>query len=267
MRSILDLTHLKWSNSHHGSISYGCYYKASETVNGKKVYYKCSNFYAGYEKFGDESVNEVICSRFLSKLGFDSLKYTLVYARVGIQGREYTTYVCKSDDFFRGYDSRITFERLHLLNRNLSMEQLVMKLGIQKDICDMIVADFLTLQRDRHGGNIELLVKDGKYRLSPLFDNGLGLLAPYPSCFNNDIRNFDVLGDYPVNNYIGSRSLYQNLDYIKSPIKVNNLTKRDRRSIFYGLSDVLPKEYLDKIWELLIYRYAFLRKRGIIVDT
>ena len=142
-----------------------------------------------------------------------------------------------------------------------------MKLGIQKDICDMIVADFLTLQRDRHGGNIELLVKDGKYRLSPLFDNGLGLLAPYPSCFNNDIRDFDVLGDYPVNNYIGSRSLYQKLDYIKSPIKVNKLTKSDRRSIFYGLSDVLPKEYLDKIWELLVYRYAFLRKRGIIVDT
>lgn len=50
------------------------------------------------------------------------------------------------------------------------------------------------------------------------------------------------------------------------PIKVNKLTKEDKRSIFFGLNNLLPKEYIDKIWKLLVYRYMFLRKRGFIID-
>lgn len=267
MYNINDLTHLNWRTTHNGGVSYGCYYKATEVIKGKKYYYKCSNFYQNDNTFGDESVYEVICSRLFSKLGFDCVKYTLVLARVKIQGMIFTTYVCKSEDFSVGYESRITMENLHLLYRGLTVDNLITKLGIQSSVKRMLLADFITLQRDRHGGNIELLYKNGKYYLSPLFDNGLGLLAPYPSSYNTNIKDFDVLSDYPVNNYIGQRSLYQNLRYIDKPIRVNRLSKRDRGSLFYNLSGVLPESYLDKIWELITYRYMFLRKRGFIIDS
>lgn len=262
---LIDLTKLNWSTTHNGGNSYGCYYKASSMENGKKYYYKCSNLYAGQGYFGDESFNEVICSRFLSMLGFDCVKYTLVYARVKINGRFYNTYVCRSENYFKGYSSRLTLENLHSLY-DCSVDELITKLGLSNQVRKMLVADFLTLQRDRHGGNIELLEKNGKYTLAPLFDNGLGLLAPYPSQSGVDISRFDVLADYPVNNYIGSRSLYKNLSYINKPIKVNKLTKDAKRSIFYGMNNILPTSYIDKIWELLTYRYMFLRKRGIIID-
>lgn len=267
MYKLHDLTHLNWRVTHNGGVSYGCYYKATEVINGKKFYYKCSNFYQNNYSFGDESVYEVICSRLFSKLGFNCVKYSLIFAKVKIQGEVYNTYICKSEDFSVGYEARITLENLHLLYKGVSVDDLITKLGIQSQIREMLLADFLVLQRDRHGGNIELLFKKGKYYLSPLFDNGLGLLAPYPSSFKTDISSFDVLFDYPVYNYIGSRSLFQNLSYINKPIKVNRLLKRDRGALFYNLADVLPKSYLDKIWELITYRYMFLRKRGIIDDT
>lgn len=123
------------------------------------------------------------------------------------------------------------------------------------------------LQRDRHGGNIELLKSKEGYVLAPLFDNGFGLLAPYPSCYGTDVSKFDVLHDYPVNNYIGSRSLYQNLSYLDKLLAVNKLMRGDRKRLFYNMSGVLPKQYLDKVWELITYRYVFLRKRGFIVET
>lgn len=262
---LVDLTHLDWGVTHNGGVSYGCYYKATEVVNGKKYYYKCSNYYAGQGVFGDESVNEVICSRFLRILGFDAVKYTLLYAKIRLRGSIFYTYVCKSENFFVGYDSRSTLEYL-CDSYKTSPVDMINKLGISTQIKNMLLADFLIYQRDRHGGNIEILLKNNKYTLSPLFDNGLGLLAPYPSAFRPNITNFDVLADTPVNNFIGTRSLYQNLSFINKSIRVNRLLKEDKKRIFYGLKDTLTDEYIDVIWRLLTYRYYFLRKRGFLVD-
>lgn len=112
-----------------------------------------------------------------------------------------------------------------------------------------------------------MLYRNNVYTLSPLFDNGLGLLAPYPSSFNSNldkVKLFNVMADYPVNNYIGERSLYSNLSLVTHRIKVNKLSKSDRSAIFYGMYDVLPHIYLDKIWELLWSRYTYLLEMGYI---
>lgn len=266
MYKLIDLTKLDWKVTHNGGVSYGCFYKATDIVNGRKIYYKCSQYYGGQGVFGDESINEVICSRFLTKLGFDCLRYTLVYASVMIDGKVFNTFVSKSENFFVGYSSRITLEDLHSMGA-ISTNQLITNLGIQDSIRKMLIADFMILQRDRHGGNIELLYKDGKYTLSPLFDNGLGLLAPYPSSFSSNlvkVKSYDVMADYPVNNYIGERSLYSNLGLVTRKVRVNKLNKSDRSAVFYGMYDLLPRIYLDKIWELLWSRYNYLLERGYI---
>ena len=75
-----------------------------------KYYYKCSNFYTNNMYFGDESINEVICSRLFRILGIDCARYSLVQALVRINGAFYKTYVCKSVNYFAGYDSRMTLE-------------------------------------------------------------------------------------------------------------------------------------------------------------
>lgn len=263
---VVDLTHLNWSTTHNGGISYGCYYKATSIENGKKYYYKCSNFYSNVQKFGDESINEVIISRLLEILGIECVKYTLVKAKIRIKGMTYITYVCKSENYFIGYESRITFEKYHDFNLSKNINVIIKELGILEDIKKMIIADFITLQRDRHGGNIELLYKNNKYIMAPLFDNGLGLFAPYPSYTNYNLDTFNVLEDKPVNNYIGERSLYKNLNYINEPIKINRLKLEDKKHIFYGLHDVLPERYIENIWKLITYRYMYLRKRGLIDD-
>ena len=94
------------------------------------------------------------------------------------------------------------------------------------------------------------------------------MLAPYPVALTkiDRIKEFDVLNDYPVNNCIGTRSLYDNLNLLSGSIRVNRLKKEDKKKLFYGLNSLLPKEYIEKIWELILYRYMFLRKRGIILD-
>lgn len=266
MYKLVDLTNLKWVTSRKNGASYGCYYKATDIIDGHKYYYKCSQFYSGQQVFGDESIFEVICSRLFSILGFDCVKYTLVYAKVCIDGMIFNTYVCKSKNFFEGYDSRMTLEDLHSFNKGITVNDIICKYNFQSQVCKMIIADFLTIQRDRHGGNIEVLIKGNNYRLAPLFDNGISFVAPYPSALTNSISMFDVMFDYPVNNYIGVRSLYGNLDLLQAPVYVNRLIDADRGRLFYNLSDIISSDYLDKVWQIIVQRYKYLRMRGVIID-
>jgi len=271
MYRVVDLTNLNWATTHSGGVSYGAFYKTSETVNITKYYYKCSNFYSGQQEFGDESIYEVICSRLLNKLGLNCINCALVLAKIKINNNIYTTYVSKSENYFKEYNSRTTLENLVdiLRTKDNNIDVIINKLGISKQIKEIIIADFITIQRDRHGENIELLEKDNKYTVAPMFDNGLSFLAPYPSKITNlnQIVNFEVMNDYPVNNYIGQRSLFGNLKYINKPIPINKLKPEDRRSIFYNLANTLPKEYLDKIWEIILTRYDFLLQGGYVYVT
>lgn len=268
--NIVDLTNLNWVTSHNGGVSYGCYYKASTIENGEKIYYKCSNFNSNSGFFGDESVYEVICSRFLSRLGFNCVRYTLVKAKIQLKGVVYTTFVCRSVDFSKGCTSRMSFESLREMYMNLTLDEFIDKFNFRNNIYAFFLSDFLIIGRDRHGANIEVLLNsNGDYKIAPIFDNGISLLAPYPSydkAFSSSIVNFDSLADLPVNNYIGSRSLYSNLKLLRGKASLNKLTISDRKAIFYNMSDVLPKNYRDKIWEILTYRYMFLRKRNLIIE-
>lgn len=270
MYNIIDLTHLKWGNTRNNGASYGCYMKATEIINSIKWYYKLSNYNSAAGFYGDESVYEVIASRVLRHLGFNCVKYDLIKAKVNVHGIEYVTFGCKSKNYFtEKYDGRMTFESLREMNMSLTVEQVIDKFKLCDSIREMIIADFIIISRDRHGGNIEILTKVNNKVMAPLFDNGLSFLCSIPSNLNDykeRISKFDVLEDLRVNNYIGSQSLYDNLKYINKPIKVNKLSKKDRSKIFYNMKEVLPKEYIDKIWAIISYRYMFLRQHGIIVE-
>jgi len=85
-------------------------------------------------------------------------------------------------------------------------------------------------------------------------NHGLSLIF---SCYDSEdaVSDFDVMKDYPVNNYFFSRSLEYNLRYVPKSLKINHLHEDDYDYIMHGIDKVLPKVYGDKIWEMITGRW------------
>ena len=77
----------------------------------------------------------------------------------------------------------------------------------------MLVVDFLILNRDRHGANMEVLTNRYRktIRLAPLFDHGVSFFCRTP---DDALEKEDVLADKPVQCFVGSRSASENLKLI-----------------------------------------------------
>ena len=82
--------------------------------------------------------------------------------------------------------------------------------------------DFLILNRDRHGANMEVLRSrsEKSYRLAPLFDQGLSLFCSIHE--EKELENADPMADRRVQCFVGSGSAVQNLrliprDYMRVP--------------------------------------------------
>lgn len=138
------------------------------------------------------------------------------------------------------------------------------KNGWQEYIDTMLAVDFLILNRDRHGANIEVLrnARKRSLRIAPLFDHGLSLLC---SCYSEEqIKKFDIMEDKPCQNFIGSRLTLENLNLIqnKASIFKNRLTENDRDIIFKDLQNTLSAEHMDKIWEMIDTRWRYPKENA-----
>ena len=197
MSTPVDLTGLDFTLSMNGSGSAGSFYKA---IDGD-LYYKLS-YPIGDGRFCYESVNEVLASRLCSLFGFPNAGYDLINARIRLLQNEYVLYLCKSKNYKRVDENRITLETYCTLNdidhndiKNLSGKSFF------GDLLNMVLIDYIINNRDRHGANIELLLSMNEERLSPIYDCGSSLLAPLQ--YNKErIESYDVLSDGPVNNYL-----------------------------------------------------------------
>lgn len=193
----VDLTRLEFTLSMNGSGSAGSFFKAIDN----DWYYKLS-YPIGSNRFCYESVNEVIASRLSSLCGFSNAGYELVYAKIKLLQSEYLVYLCKSKNYKRVNENRVTLETYCTLNNidhndiaNLSNKSFF------NDLLNMILIDYLINNRDRHGANIELLLSGDGERLSPIYDCGSSLLAPLQ--YNKErIESYDILSNGPVNNYL-----------------------------------------------------------------
>ena len=122
----------------------------------------------------------------------------------------------------------------------------------------MLVVDYLILNRDRHGANMEVL-RNGKartVRLAPLFDHGLSLLFSCRS--SGDLRAADIMEDKPVQSFVGSHSARENLELIppgKEP-RFRALQPSDKEVLLEGLDVALPKDWLEKIWQMIWNRWC-----------
>lgn len=259
-----DLTYLNWSHIRSSSGTAGTFLKSESNLDGKKTYYKLSNFDPVRGVVGHECVNEIIVDRLLTLLGVEHLNYELIYADVEIEGKVYTTYVCASVDFKRRGESKIALDDYYTANAQKGEDRydFCRRMGWQHYIDTMLAVDYLILNRDRHGANIEVLrnARAHTLRIAPLFDHGLSLLY---SCMTDvDAEKFDVLSDKPCQNFIGGYSCYENLQLIKEKqgIFAHSLVETDKDFLFDGMEKILSKVFIDQIWNMIYGRYQIYEK-------
>ena len=269
MYKLVDLRNLDWdTNPTNTNGTGGTYLKAISGSGTDRLYYKLSNYdsFLG-QTIGYEAVFELIAYRLAKLLGLNCLKYNLVRALINVQGAEQESYICISKEFKKHNERKITLEDCYNIKsgHNESLFNFIDRIGIRRQIDEMMLFDFLIINRDRHGANIELLKSPEGIRMTPLFDNGLALIAPLGQNLDS-IKAFRADTDVTANNYIGSRSLQYNLSLISTPVIVNKLNFNTlKRQLFYNLSEVLPKEVRDKIYEIITVRYRYAINQKVLV--
>lgn len=254
-----DLTFLKWSHIRSSSGTAGTFLKSESILKGKKTYYKLSNFDPVNGVTGHECINEIIVDRLLDILGVPHLSYQLIYADIEVEGNVYSTYLCGSQDFKQRGESKIALDDFFRMNalKGESRYDFCVRYGWKDYIDRMIAVDYLILNRDRHGANIEVLRDSRKrtLRIAPLFDHGLSLLY---SCMNDgQVAAFDVMEDRRCQNFIGGYSCRENLELIRGRMDLfeHPLQETDRRILFDGLEDILSGVFQTKIWNMIFERY------------
>lgn len=255
-----DFTHLQWSRIRHSSGTAGSFLKAYSELGGRKTYYKLSNYDNVRGVIGHECVNELIVDRLLSLLGIEHLQYQLIHAEIRVNEKIEETWLCASEDFKQKGEDKIALDTFYETEHTDGETPLdfCIRMGWADYLWQMLVVDYLILNRDRHGANIEVLrnKKQRTIRLAPLFDHGLSLLC---SCQTDDaVRKFDVMEDRPIQSYIGSRSAADNLKMIPAghlPV-LNSLREQDRAELLRGLDGIISQSLLDKIWDMIWERWC-----------
>ncbi len=253
-----DLTYLKWSHVRSSSGTAGTFLKASSNIGGIKTYYKLSNYDPVKGVIGHECFNELIVDRLLTILGVEHLGYELINAEIEIEGKSLSTYLCASHDFKSPKESKTSLDNYYALNaeRGESHYDFCVRCGWQEYVDTMIAVDYIILNRDRHGANMEVLRNARLHtkRIAPLFDHGLSLLC---SCMTDEeAAAFDIMADRRCNNFIGSSSCYENLELIRGKnVFTGVLCRDDKDCLLDGLNNVLSDVFLDRIWEMIFERY------------
>lgn len=256
-----DLTWLRWSHIRTSSGTAGTLLKSQSILSGNKIYYKLSSYEPGIGITGHECINEIIVDRLLTILGIEHLHYSLIHAQIELEGTVYTTYLCASQDFKKASESKIALDDFYRANafQGESHYDFCIRMGWKDYIDTMIAVDYLILNRDRHGTNIEVLrnARAHSLRIAPLFDHGLSLLF---SCHSpDDIRKFDVMEDKRCQNFIGTSSCLDNLHLIQNKKKAipGSLQENSNELLFEGLENVLSKEHRNAIWNMIYRRYKY----------
>ena len=254
-----DMRYLDWTRIRKSSGTAGSLLKSQSMGSEGRIYYKLSGCDSASVITGHESVNEIIADRLLTILGIEHLSYQLIHATVNFDSKDHETWLCASEDFKLPGDSKMPLDDYFDMHKEKGEAPLdfCLRMGWESYIYEMLVVDYLILNRDRHGANTEILLnrKNGTVRPAPLFDHGLSLLC---TCLTPEaVDKFDIMGDYAVQSFVGSRSAYDNLSLIpknKKP-RLRALEERDKELLLKDLDGALSKEHLEKIWNMIWKRW------------
>ena len=274
-----DLRHLQWTKIRNSSGTAGSFLKASARIRGERWYYKLSDYDPYRGIVGHECVNEIIADRLLTILQIPHLSYQLIHALVLVDGKEYVTWLCRSKDYRQNGESKIALDTYYQMEKREGESPLefCFRQGWEKYISEMLLVDFLILNRDRHGANVEVLRnrQTKTIRLAPLFDHGLSL------CFSlheeESLNAVDPMADRPVQCFVGSHSATENLNLIPQkyrkvtpvgsiPLKEGReafpaqrevLRESDRDLLFTDLEEAISEKRREVIWQMIWERWNY----------
>ena len=78
---VQDMRYLDWATRKMSPGTPGCFLKAYEEINDKRLYYKLSNYDSYRGVFGHECVNEIIVSRVMDILGIPPFMMSLFFKK------------------------------------------------------------------------------------------------------------------------------------------------------------------------------------------
>ncbi len=198
--------------------------------------------------------------RLLTILGVEHLHYQLIHADVLIQERRQEVFLCASQDFKRQGESKVALDVYYDSEHQKGETPLdfCIRNGWADYLYTMFAVDYLILNWDRHGANIEVLRDSRKHsiRLAPLFDHGLSLLF---NCLTDEqVTACDVMEDKLTNTWLGSRSTFENLKLIPAGQfpKLNQLLPAHKDILMQDLEDVISQNLQNKIWDMILKRWC-----------
>lgn len=195
---------------------------------------------------------ESACAAMKYAIGAEALRFSFL---------EKSPELCMSEDFKKIGENKAaldTFYEAEHLAHETPMEFCIRN-GWEKYVYEMLVVDFLILNRDRHGANIEVLrnSEEKTLRLAPIFDHGLSLLF---SCHTEEaVEKFDIMQDRPVQCFVGSYYAQQNLQLIpreKMP-QLHPLQEKHKAILLEGLDGIIPRYLQEKIWNMIWKRWLY----------
>ena len=255
-----DLTTLSWAKARQSSGTAGTFLKSYDDLGPRKVYYKLSDYDSVNGIIGHECVNEIVVDRLLEILGIEHLGYQLIHADVLIDGKRHETWLNASEDFKATGESKIALDTFYELERNEDEGPLEFcrRWGWQQQVWQTIVIDYLILNRDRHGANLEVLrnPRARTMRLAPLFDHGLSLM--FRAHDDEQVASFDVMSDLPVQSFFGSHSAWDNISLIPDDElpEFQELRETDRGALFEGLDEATTPLWREKAWDMIWKRWC-----------
>lgn len=262
IKELQDLSYLNWAKTRKSSGTAGSFLKSCDDTGNKKKYYKLSDYDPVKGIIGHECVNEIVVQRLLRLLQIEHLEYTLIHALVRIDDRIFETYLCESESFRKESEAKIPLEDYYQMEREEgeSPFDFCRRKGWEKYLYEMLLTDYLVLNRDRHGANIEVLRDEKKktVRLAPLFDHGLSLLCRCHSA--DEVDRFDVLEDKKVQSFVGTSSTLENLKLIPGKFleKIPPLKEEELYGLFEELDGVIGVNFIDKMRDMIGKRWCSL---------
>ena len=262
IKELRDMRYLAWAKSRKSSGTAGSFLKSYDDSGRIKKYYKLSDFDPVRGIVGHECVNEIIVQRLMSYLKIRHLEYRLIHAVVNINEHDYETWLCESEDYKAPDESKIALEDYYLINRidGESPFSFCLRNGWADEIYGMLLIDYIVLNRDRHGANVEVLRsgKNKSLRLAPLFDHGLSLLCTCHS--ESELKAFNVMEDRKVQAFVGTNSTKANVKLISKEFieKCPEINENVIDRALDGLDDIMGREYLKKISNMICERWGSL---------
>lgn len=261
-------------------------FKLQATTKGNQIKWHRGNLWIKADSMGYESIAEYLSTILESYIrGLKYVKYDLCTVKETGTGKMKTYNCCVSESFLTGSEYIVSAQRMiyAILGTEKAKDLVVKRTGVDLlahtiEICSRCTGideltiykylsticklDAITLNEDRHLNNIAFIYDGKKYRLAPIFDNGMGLLA--------DTESFPLNKGYSVwmqsvrarpfcSDFIEQALLFEDfgplkLDYINFVNEVNKIRIPERAKEFERAKGVLMRrleETKGVVWDAI----------------